>query len=63
MSLVKGHHHVSMFTKDARMNKQFYTEVLGLRLVKKTVNQDNPSMYHLFYGDTTGSVGTELSFF
>jgi len=45
------------------MNNRFYQNVLGLRRVKKTVNQDNPSMYHLFYGDLTGSAGTELSFF
>lgn len=63
MSLIKGHHHVSMYTKDAQVNKRFYTETLGLRLVKQTVNQDNPTMYHLFYGDATGAPGTELSFF
>jgi len=45
------------------MNNQFYQKVLGLRRVKKTVNQDNPSMYHLFYGDLIGSAGTELTFF
>ncbi|MFR6533930.1 MAG: VOC family protein, partial [Staphylococcus simulans] len=48
MTLITGHHHISMYTKDARENKQFYTEVLGLRLIEKSVNQDNPSMYHLF---------------
>ena len=47
-----GHHHVSMITK-----------ILGLRRVKMTVNQDDPSMYHLFYGDLIGGPGTELSFF
>ncbi|AJS58467.1 ring-cleaving dioxygenase [Paenibacillus sp. IHBB 10380] len=63
MYTIPGHHHISMITKDAQMNNQFYQKVLGLRRVKKTVNQDNPSMYHLFYGDLTGSAGTELSFF
>ncbi|WP_313893466.1 ring-cleaving dioxygenase [Psychrobacillus sp.] len=63
MNTIKGHHHVSMVTKNAQVNVHFYRDILGLRLVKKTVNQDTPSMYHLFYGDTTGSAGTELSFF
>lgn len=63
MYQILGHHHVSMITKNAQMNNQFYQKVLGMRRVKKTVNQDDPSMYHLFYGDLTGSAGTELSFF
>lgn len=63
MYTIPGHHHISMLTKDAQINHRFYRQVLGLRRVKKTVNQDNPSMYHLFYGDLTGSAGTELSFF
>ncbi|MEH6942230.1 ring-cleaving dioxygenase [Bacillus sp. JJ722] len=63
MYTIPGHHHISMLTKNGRMNSQFYRNVLGLRMVKKTVNQDDPSMYHLFYGDLTGSPGTELSFF
>lgn len=63
MYTISGHHHISMITKDAQMNNQFYQNVLGLRRVKKTVNQDDPSMYHLFYGDLIGSAGTELSFF
>lgn len=63
MHHIPGHHHISMITKNAQLNNQFYREVLGLRRVKKTVNQDDPSMYHLFYGDLTGSAGTELSFF
>ncbi|MDW0113349.1 ring-cleaving dioxygenase [Sporosarcina saromensis] len=63
MYTIPGHHHISMITKDAKTNNYFYREVLGLRRVKKTVNQDDPSMYHLFYGDQTGSAGTELSFF
>ena len=52
-----------MITKKGQQTNQFYQKVLGLRRVKKTVNQDDPSMYHLFYGDLTGSAGTELSFF
>ncbi|MBE7099190.1 MULTISPECIES: ring-cleaving dioxygenase [Bacillus cereus group] len=60
---IKGHHHISMVTKNASENNHFYKNVLGLRRVKMTVNQDDPSMYHLFYGDKTGSPGTELSFF
>ncbi|WP_342514024.1 ring-cleaving dioxygenase [Sporosarcina sp. FSL K6-1522] len=63
MYTIPGHHHISMITKNAETNNYFYKEVLGLRRVKKTVNQDSPSMYHLFYGDLTGSAGTELSFF
>jgi len=63
MYKIPGHHHISMITKDAQLNNQFYEKVLGMRRVKKTVNQDSPSMYHLFYGDLTGSPGTELSFF
>lgn len=60
---IPGHHHISMITKNANQNSRFYRDVLGLRRVKVTVNQDEPSMYHLFYGDKTGSPGTELSFF
>lgn len=60
---IPGHHHISMITKNANQNSGFYRDVLGLRRVKVTVNQDDPSMYHLFYGDRTGSPGTELSFF
>ncbi|WP_054024811.1 ring-cleaving dioxygenase [Bacillus sp. FJAT-28004] len=63
MYTIPGHHHISMITKNAKINNHFYQEILGLRRVKKTVNQDDPSMYHLFYGDLTGSAGTELSFF
>ncbi|MCG3086589.1 ring-cleaving dioxygenase [Sporosarcina cyprini] len=60
---IPGHHHISMITKNAKQNNRFYRDILGLRRVKLTVNQDDPSMYHLFYGDKTGSPGTELSFF
>ena len=60
---VTAHHHISMYTKNVKANKDFYTNVLGLRLVEKSVNQDNPKMYHLFFGDEVGSAGTLLSFF
>ena len=58
-----GHHHISMITKSAQINNEFYTKVLGLRRVGMTVNQDSPNMYHLFYGDKIGAPGTELTFF
>jgi glyoxalase family protein len=60
---LEGLHHVTAITGDASLNVAFYTQVLGLHLVKKTVNQDDVSAYHLFYGDDTGSPGTELTFF
>ena len=60
---IKGIHHVSAITANASANYEFYTKVLGMRLVKKTVNQDDPSMYHLFYADEAGSPGTDLTFF
>lgn len=63
MNTILGHHHISMLTKNAVANNRFYNKILGMRRVKVTVNQDDPSMYHLFYGDKTGAVGTELSFF
>src|SRR5919199_6453518 len=58
-----GLHHVTAVTADASGNVAFYTNSLGLRLVKKTVNQDAVSAYHLFYGDEIGSPGTEVTFF
>lgn len=58
-----GIHHVTAVTGAAPENLTFYSEVLGLRLVKKTVNQDDISAYHLFYGDAIGHPGTELTFF
>lgn len=63
MPTISGHHHISMITKKAGNTNHFYQNILGMRRVKKTVNQDDPTMYHLFYGDLTGSAGTELSFF
>jgi glyoxalase family protein len=58
-----GLHHVTAVTTEAAENVAFYTEVLGLRLVKKTVNQDDVAAYHLFYGDELGRPGTEVTFF
>ena len=58
-----GLHHVTAITGRADANLAFYTGVLGLRLVKKTVNQDDVSAYHLFYGDELGGPGTEVTFF
>ena len=58
-----GLHHVTAVTGDAPANLAFYTGVLGLRLVKKTVNQDDVSAYHLFYADKLGSPGTDMTFF
>src|SRR5271167_1811588 len=60
---LEGIHHVTAITGDAPANVDFYTGVLGLRMVKKTVNQDEPSVYHLFYGDDEGSPGADLTFF
>jgi glyoxalase family protein len=58
-----GIHHVTAITADAAQNHDFYTRVLGMRLVKKTVNQDDVSAYHLFYADGAGTPGTDLTFF
>jgi glyoxalase family protein len=58
-----GIHHISCITGDAPGNLEFYTGVLGLRLVAKTVNQDDPYVYHLFYADESGSPGADLTFF
>jgi glyoxalase family protein len=58
-----GIHHLTAITATAAANKRFYTETLGLRLVKKTVNQDDTSAYHLFYADGMASPGTDLTFF
>ena len=60
---LEGIHHVTAITGDAPANVDFYTAVLGLRLVAKTVNQDDPSVYHLFYASQTGQAGSELTFF
>lgn len=59
----EGIHHVTCITGDAPGNVDFYVRVLGLRLVKKTVNQDDPTVYHLFYADEHGSPGADITFF
>jgi glyoxalase family protein len=58
-----GIHHVTCITGDAPRNVDFYTRVLGLRMVKKTVNQDDPTVYHLFYADEDGTPGSDITFF
>ena len=58
-----GIHHITAITGDAPGNVEFYVGTLGLRLVKKSVNQDDPTIYHLFYGDDEGSAGADLTFF
>lgn len=63
MSHVHGIHHVTAICGDAQENLDFYTEVLGLRLVKRSINQDAPDTYHLFYADAEGHPGTDLTFF
>jgi glyoxalase family protein len=60
---LEGIHHITAITGDAQRNVDFYAGLLGLRLVKKTVNQDEPSVYHLFYADEEGSPGADLTFF
>ena len=60
---ISGIHHVTAIAGDAQENLDFYTGVLGMRLVKKTVNQDAPGTYHLFYADGEAHPGTDLTFF
>jgi glyoxalase family protein len=60
---LEGIHHVTCITGDAPANVAFYAGTLGLRLVKKTVNQDDPTVYHLFYADERGSAGADITFF
>jgi glyoxalase family protein len=60
---LEGIHHITAITGDAQKNVDFYAGVLGLRLVKKTVNQDDPTVYHLFYADEKGDPGSDLTFF
>ncbi|HYG96368.1 MAG TPA: VOC family protein [Solirubrobacterales bacterium] len=60
---LEGIHHITAITENAQRNVDFYAGVLGLRLVKKTVNQDNPTVYHLFYADEKGDAGSDLTFF
>ncbi len=60
---LEGIHHITAITADAQDNVDFYAGVLALRLVKKTVNQDNPTVYHIFFADENGSAGSDLTFF
>ena len=60
---LKGIHHLTAISADVRENYRFYTRVMGMRLVKRSVNQDDTSAYHLFYADGAGSPGTDLTFF
>jgi glyoxalase family protein len=60
---IEGIHHITAITGEAQRNVDFYADLLGLRLVKKTVNQDQPNVYHLFYADEEGSPGADLTFF
>jgi glyoxalase family protein len=60
---LEGVHHVTCITGDAPQNVEYYTGTLGLRLVKKSVNQDDPTVYHLFYADEKGSPGSDITFF
>src|SRR3954447_20479592 len=60
---LEGIHHITAITGDAPRNLDFYTRVMGMRLVAKTVNQDDPNVYHLFYADEQGRAGSELTFF
>src|ERR1700741_2573981 len=60
---ISGIHHITAISADAQRNHDFYTRVLGLRLVKKTVNFDDPGTYHFYYGDENGTPGTILTFF
>ncbi|MDQ3941092.1 MAG: VOC family protein [Actinomycetota bacterium] len=60
---LEGIHHITAITGDAPQNVEFYAGVLGLRMVKRTVNQDDPTVYHLFYADERGSAGADITFF
>src|SRR3978361_2111702 len=60
---LEGIHHITAITENAQRNVDFYAGVMGLRLVKKTVNQDSPTVYHLFFADEDGDPGADLTFF
>ena len=60
---LEGIHHITAITADAPQNVRFYAGTLGLRLVKKSVNQDDPTIYHLFYADEKGDAGSDITFF
>src|SRR5256885_12167531 len=60
---LRGIHHITAIASDPQRNVDFYTQILGLRLAKRTVNFDDPSPYHLYFGDRTGRPGTAVTFF
>ena len=60
---ITGLHHITSLSGDARANNRFFTRILGLRRIKKTVNFDVPEVYHLYYGDELGSPGTVMTYF
>src|SRR5580704_11721850 len=60
---LEGIHHITAITADAQANVDYYVSQLGLRLVKKSVNQDHTSVYHLFYADDAGEPGSDITFF
>lgn len=61
--MIKGLHHITSLASDARANNRFFTDALGLRRIKKTVNFDEPSVYHLYYGDEVGTPGSVMTYF
>ena len=63
LNQIQGLHHVTSMASDARANNAFFTDTLGLRRVKKTVNFDAPEVYHLYYGDETGTPGSVMTYF
>src|SRR5882757_5172301 len=63
MLKLRGIHHITAIASDPQRNLDFYTQVLGLRLVKRTVNFDDPASYHFYFGDRVGRPGTILTFF
>ena len=63
MHAVRGIHHITAIAGPAQENLDFYAGILGMRLVKRSINQDDPGTYHLFYADAEGHPGTDLTFF
>ena len=63
LNQIQGLHHVTSMASDARANNAFFTDTLGLRRVKKTVNFDAPEVYHLYYGDEAGTPGSVMTYF
>jgi glyoxalase family protein len=60
---ITGLHHITALSADAQKNVDFYAGILGLRMIKKTINFDAPDVYHLYYGDESGAPGTIMTFF